>query len=188
MSQTLYQILFPFLKGIVLMLRILPPEAFNRCCLFLPGRLIVYGLKHYGARIGEDTTISVPTTFHNFAEKKKVFFSNLDIGDHCYLGRDLFLDLKEKIVIENNVTLGMKVTIITHTDVGKSPLKEQYIPNSSSPVVIRKGAYIGANVTILQGVEIGEMSIIGAGAIVTQSVPPHTLYACVPSRKIKDIT
>ena len=97
------------------------------------------------------------------------------------------MDLQDKIVIEDEVTISHRVMILTHTDSGASPLKDSALPASQSPVTIRRGAYIGANVTILEGVEIGEASIVGAGAVVTRSVPPATVVAGVPARVIKNL-
>jgi acetyltransferase-like isoleucine patch superfamily enzyme len=76
------------------------------------------------------------------------------------------------------------VTFITHTDVGKSPLAGR-IPASHAPVIIRSGAYLGSGVTVLQGVEIGEQAVVGAGALVERNVPAGTVVAGVPARPIR---
>lgn len=52
---------------------------------------------------------------------------------------------------------------------------------------IKDDVWIGAGVIILSGITIGECSVIGAGAVVTQDVEPYTVVAGVPARKIKDI-
>jgi acetyltransferase-like isoleucine patch superfamily enzyme len=75
--------------------------------------------------------------------------------------------------------------ILTHTDAGTSPLRDTIIPTSQAPVVIRSGAYIGANVTILEGVEIGEAAVVGAGAVVTRSIPAASVVAGVPAKPIR---
>jgi tetrahydrodipicolinate N-succinyltransferase len=76
---------------------------------------------------------------------------------------------------------------LTHTDAGTSPLRDEVIPTSHGPVTIRQGAYVGACVTILQGVEIGEQSILAAGAVVTKSVPSGVLVGGVPAKVLKTI-
>ena len=182
----LYNIIYFTVKAVLrLLLVTLPAETFNRLCLLLPGSLIVYGLRYYGAKIGENVTLTPPIIFHNFSDKTKTPFANLTIGDDTYFGRNLFLDLKDSIMIEDRVTVAMGVTIITHTDVAQSPLKIVYFPSTQSPVLIRKGAYIGARVTILQGVEVGASSVVAAGALITRSVPDHAVYGGVPAREIK---
>jgi len=76
---------------------------------------------------------------------------------------------------------------LTHADGGTSPRKDEITATADVHVELRHGAYIGANVTILDGVEIGQSSVVGAGAVVTRSVPPSTVVAGVPARLIKSL-
>jgi acetyltransferase-like isoleucine patch superfamily enzyme len=55
------------------------------------------------------------------------------------------------------------------------------------PTLVRRGASIGSNATILCGVTIGERAMVGAGAVVTRDVPPDTIVAGVPARALKDV-
>ena len=62
---------------------------------------------------------------------------------------------QRKIIIENNVTISHRVVLITHTDFGESQsLKKKYYPAKIGNITIKKGTYIGSNVTILQNVTI----------------------------------
>ncbi|HKB68176.1 MAG TPA: acyltransferase [Pyrinomonadaceae bacterium] len=162
-------------------------EGINIPLMFMPTQSIAPVLRTFGARIGADVRFRSPLVIHNSCAERGRYYENLRVGDHCYLGRELFLDLQDKIFIEDEVTISHRVMILTHTDSGASPLKYSSLPASQSPVTIRRGAYIGANVTILEGVEIGEASIVGAGAVVTRSVPPATVVAGVPARVIKNL-
>lgn len=161
-------------------------EGVNIPLMFMPTQSISPTLRAFGAQIGADVRFRSPVVIHNSRAQGRHYYDNLRVGDCCYLGRELFLDLQDKIVIEDNVTVSHRVMILTHTDAGTSPLRDE-IPSSQSPVIIRRGAYIGANVTILEGVEIGESSIVGAGAVVIRSVPPRTVVAGVPARFIKNV-
>ncbi|MGH9875244.1 MAG: acyltransferase [Pyrinomonadaceae bacterium] len=162
-------------------------EGVNIPLMFMPTQPITPTLRAFGARIGIEVRFRSPLVIHNSRVERGHYYDNLQVGDHCYLGRELFLDLQDQILIEDNVTISHRVMILTHTDAGASPLRDEYIPTSQSPVIIRSGAYIGANVTILEGVEIGESSIVGAGAVVTQSVPPGTVVGGVPAKFIKKL-
>jgi acetyltransferase-like isoleucine patch superfamily enzyme len=162
-------------------------EGINIPLMFMPTQAIAPVLRTFGARIGADVRFLSPLIIHNSSAARGRYYENLRVGDHCYLGRELFLDLQDTIFIEDEVTISHRVMILTHTDSGASPLKDSSLPASQSPVTIRRGAYIGANVTILEGVEIGEASIVGAGAVVTRSVPPATVVAGVPARVIKTL-
>ena len=57
----------------------------------------------------------------------------------------------------------------------------------TKPVLIKKGAFIGANVTILKGVQLGSGCVVGAGSVVTQSFAPNSLIAGNPAKFIKTI-
>ncbi len=162
-------------------------EGINIPLMFMPTQAIAPTLRDYGARIGENVRFVSPLVIHNSAPTGGRYYQNLSVGDHCYLGRELFLDLQAEIVIEDRVTISHRVMILTHTDAGDSPLRDQVLDTEQAPVVIRRGAYIGANVTILQGVEIGAESVVGAGAVVTRSVPPLSVVAGVPARVLKTV-
>jgi acetyltransferase-like isoleucine patch superfamily enzyme len=162
-------------------------EGINIPLMFMPTQAIAPTLRAYGAGIGTDVRFQSPLVIHNSGTKRGRYYENLQIGNECYLGRELFLDLQAKIVIEDQVTISHRVMILTHTDAGTSPLRDRSIETSQAPVIVRRGAYVGANVTILQGVEIGESSIVGAGAVVTRSVAPSTVVAGVPARVISSV-
>ena len=162
-------------------------EGINIPLMFMPTQSIAPTLRAYGAEIGERVRFRSPVVIHNSANERGRYYQKLKVGDDCYLGRELFLDLQDSIVIENEVTISHRVMILTHTDAGTSPLKEAVIRTSQGAVIIRRGAYIGANVTILQGVEIGEASVVGAGAVVNKSVPAGSVVAGVPARIVKTL-
>jgi acetyltransferase-like isoleucine patch superfamily enzyme len=162
-------------------------EGLNVPLMFMPMRYIPIVLRRYGAKVGEGVRFRSPLVFHNSHVQSPAYYQNLTVGNYCYFGRELFLDLQDKILVEDQVTISHRVMILTHTDAGDSPLQETIVPTSQAPVVIRRGAYIGAQVTILQGVEIGEQAVVGAGAVVTKSVPAHTLAAGVPAKVLKKL-
>ena len=59
------------------------------------------------------------------------------------------------------------------------------MPENDANVVIEKGAWIGCNVTILKGVTIGTGAVIGAGSLVTKSIPPYAIAVGSPARVVK---
>jgi acetyltransferase-like isoleucine patch superfamily enzyme len=160
-------------------------EGVNVPFMFMPTRFIAATLQRYGATIGQRVRFRSPLVIHNSAPDSLRYYANLRVGSDCYFGRELFLDLQDTIEIENNVTISHRVMILTHTDAGASPLSNTRIRTTQAPVVIRGGAYIGANVTILEGVEIGEEAVVGAGAVVTRSVPAGAVVVGVPARQMQ---
>jgi len=160
-------------------------EGLNIPLMFMPTRAIAPMLCEYGASIGHRVRLRSPLVIHNSNAARGQYYRNLKIGNDCYLGRELFLDLQDNINIEDHVTISHRVMILTHTDAGTSPLKDKFIATSQAPVVIRRGAYIGANVTILEGVEVGESAVVGAGAVVTRSVPAGIIVVGVPAKALE---
>jgi acetyltransferase-like isoleucine patch superfamily enzyme len=140
-------------------------------------------LRRYGAKIGGSSDLHAPLIVHNALDG----YTHLRIGDWCHVGKDVFLDLRQAIEIEDRVTISMRVTILTHLDEGHSPLGAGSLAPREAPVRICRGAYLGAGCTILQGVTVGECAVVAAGAVVRNNVPPYSVVAGVPARVVKTL-
>ncbi len=111
----------------------------------------------------------------------------LTIGSGTNIGDYTIIDLASDVSIGENVAIGPRVIIYTHdhnyAEEGITvPWKGKPHLN---PVIIRNGAWIGANVTILPGVEVGENAIVAAGSVLTKSIAGNTIWAGVPAKLIK---
>ena len=162
-------------------------EGLNVLFLILPARFVAQTLRRYGAIIGDDVEINIPITFHNTSTAPGQHYANLQVGANCYFGKEVFLDLADKIEIEDNVTISMRVMILTHTHAGRSPLSDGRLPPHYASIHLKRGCYIGAGAILLPGVEIGEEAIVGAGAVVTRSVDPKVTVAGVPAVTINKV-
>ena len=162
-------------------------EGINIPLTFAPTRWIAPTLRAYGAQIGERVRFRSPLVVHNSSVTSSMYYSNLVVGSDCYFGRELFLDLQDRIVVGDQVTVSHRAMLLTHTDAGTTPLKGGVIPTSQAPVTIRRGAYVGAHATLLQGVEIGQGAVVGAGAVVTRSIPAHTVAVGVPAKAVRTL-
>ncbi|MBE6573335.1 MAG: CatB-related O-acetyltransferase [Ruminococcaceae bacterium] len=118
-------------------------------------------------------------------EKNAVFSRKVSLGDYSGLG------VNSKIygtcTIGNYVMMGEDVTVITRNhkhERSDIPMMHQGF-EEERPVVIGNDVWIGDRVVILAGVEIGDGCIIGAGSVVTKSIPPYSIAAGVPARIIK---
>jgi len=134
-------------------------------------------LKKHKASIGKDCDIETGLTFHNCKD-----FSNLIVGNNCHIGKNCFFDLRDKVIIGNNVVISMQCTFITHIDMSKSPLTKLY-PPQQAPIIIEDGCYLGVGTTVLKGVSIGRRSFVAARSLVLNNV--EKLVGGVPAVTIK---
>ena len=113
----------------------------------------------------------------------------ISIGRHCFVGLDTWLDdqFPELIVIEDDVTISFRVTVIVHDDAKRMDRTQAGAGNGTvAPVVLKRGCYLGAGCLLLPGVTIGEHAIVAAGAVVTRDVPAGKVVGGVPARVLKD--
>ena len=111
-------------------------------------------------------------------------FSEIQIGDSVSLNRNTLVI--GKVNIGSNVSIAPNCVVVgSNHNFGRTdiPIKEQKV--SSKGVVIGNDVWLGANVTVLDGVNIGTGCVIGAGAVVTKDVPPYSIAVGNPCRVIK---
>jgi maltose O-acetyltransferase len=137
-----------------------------------------------GSKIGANCVIHNIALFNLYRGS----FSNLRIGNNCFIGDETMLDLADKITLEDWVTIAERVTILTHMNVGfrEHPL-QKYFPSINKPIVLKRGSFVGSSSTILAGVTMEEMSLAAAGSVITGNVPSKTVVGGVPARIIKKI-
>jgi acetyltransferase-like isoleucine patch superfamily enzyme len=120
-----------------------------------------------------------------------IFCSQISLGKNVVIRPEtvLMADQYASIFIEDDVMIGMGVHFYVNNhkfDRRDMPISEQgYYP--SAGIVVKSGAWIGANSTILPGVIIGKNTVIGAGSVVTKDVPDFTVFAGNPARQIRKI-
>jgi acetyltransferase-like isoleucine patch superfamily enzyme len=131
----------------------------------------------YGCSIGDNTKIGASV------EVQK----NAFIGSNCKISSHTFIC--EGVTIEDDVFVGHGVMFINDsypraTSNGSLQTEADWAVETT---VVKKGASIGSNSTILSKVTIGENAIVGAGSVVTRDVPPNTIVAGNPARVIRAI-
>ena len=137
-----------------------------------------------GAKIGEKTNI------WHFAHVRK----DAEIGKNCNIGKDVYIDLKVKIgdncKIQNFASLYHGLTIGNDVFVGPHvcftndlyPRAKIWSDEKIAKTIVKDGASLGANSTIIAGTTIGKHAMIGAGAVVTKDVPDYALVVGNPAR------
>ncbi|MBM7837847.1 acetyltransferase-like isoleucine patch superfamily enzyme [Alkalihalobacillus xiaoxiensis] len=113
-----------------------------------------------------------------------------DYGQNIRVGKEVFINQgctfmdRGGITIEEKVLIAPKVNLVTiNHPVSPTERRATY----SKPILIKKGAWIGINATIMPGVTIGENAIVSAGAVVTKDVEDNVIVAGVPAKVIKQI-
>jgi maltose O-acetyltransferase len=101
---------------------------------------------------------------------------NLVLGDRAFLNRNCYLDLEARVALDDDVAVGHGVTFIT-TVHHIGPSERRCGAYTAKAIHVGRGAWIGANVTILPGVRIGGGAVIGPGAIVDQDIPRDTFLS-----------
>lgn len=133
-----------------------------------------------------------------FVWQFSVILKDATIGNNCNINCQVFIEndviigdnvtvkpgvqIWDGIRIEDNVFIGPNVTFTND----RYPKSKQY-PEEFQKTIIKRGASIGANSTILGGIIIGEDALIGAGSVVTKNVPPKELWVGNPARKLRNI-
>ena len=122
----------------------------------------------------------------------------IEIGSNTFMGGSV-LSCANKIKIGDNVHIAWNVSILDHNShpinhyLRRNDLPEQFLEKKNwdnvviSPTIICDDAWIGVNVIILKGIEIGAGAIVAAGTVVTKNVPPMTLVAGNPAQVIKEL-
>ena len=121
---------------------------------------------------------------------------NANIGEKCSLGQNVFVSsntvIGNRVKIQNNVSIFDGVTLEDDVFCGPSMVfTNVYNPRSAivrkdeiRPTLVKRGASLGANCTVVCGVIIGEYAFIGAGALVNRDVPPYALVVGNPAKQI----
>src|ERR1044072_1318045 len=147
---------------------------------------------HQTAVIDEDCRIGPGTKIWHFSH----IMNGCVIGENCNLGQNVVVSpgvvLGNNVKVQNNVSIYTGGTCEDDVFLGTSMVFTNVINPRSFVVrkdeykstIVRKGASIGANATIICGIEIGAFSLIGAGAVIIRPVPPYALMVGNPARQI----
>ncbi len=147
---------------------------------------------HETAIIDADCSIGRDTKIWHFSH----IMSNCTLGERCNIGQNVVISpeviLGENVKVQNNVSIYTGVICEDDVFLGPSMVFTNVInprasvnrKNEYLQTIVRKGATIGANATIVCGHNIGEYAFIGAGAVVTKEIPAYAMYVGNPAKQI----
>ncbi|HNS17726.1 MAG TPA: acyltransferase [Bacteroidales bacterium] len=146
---------------------------------------------HASAIVDERCIIGKGTMVWHFSH----LMTDSVIGENCIIGQNVFIasgvQLGNNVKVQNNVSIYAGVVCEDDVFLGPSMVFTNVVNPRSAVVrrgqyirtLVRRGATIGANATVVCGVEIGDYAFIGAGAVVTKSVAPYALVVGNPARQ-----
>lgn len=147
---------------------------------------------HETAVIDEGCNIGAGTKIWHFSH----IMPNCTIGEGCNIGQNVVVSpdvvLGNNVKVQNNVSIYTGVICEDDVFLGPSMVFTNVINprsavkrrNQYKRTLVKKGASIGANATIVCGNDIGEFAFIGAGAVVTKYIPPYALVVGNPARQL----
>lgn len=136
------------------------------------------------ALISELFGYEVPGTIKVFPPLYADFGKNIMVGEHVFINACCHFQDHGGVTIGDGCQIGHNVVFATLNH-GLDP--EKRASTYPAPIVLGKNVWVGSNATILQGVTIGDNSVVAAGAVVTKDVEPNTVVGGVPARFIKHI-
>ncbi len=139
----------------------------------------------YGKKIFFGKKVTFRRRFNVFIENN----ARIEIGEKCFFNNDCSLNAQQEIKIGSYSIFGENVKIYDHNHVFKN--KDKRIMEQgfkTEKIIIGNNGWIGSNVVILKGVTIGDNVVIGAGCIIKQDIPSHSIVTIPISQiKIEDI-
>lgn len=147
---------------------------------------------HESSYVDDGAVIGASTKIWHFSH----VMAGAVIGERCNLGQNVVVmprtRLGNDVKVQNNVSIYEGVTLEDGVFCGPSCVFTNVInPRSHvsrkaeyKPTLVRRGATIGANATVVCGVTLGEYAFIGAGAVITADVPAYGLMVGIPARRI----
>ena len=199
---TYYYLFFFFIRGLFVRLRIKSAKGLllvgKKVRIFYPNNLQVgYNtiiedgaeincLSQQEIKLGNRVTIGKYAIIRPSNIYGGPIGEGLTMGDNSNIGPYNYIGCSGKITIGNNVMLAPRVSIYAENHVFEHPeilIRDQGVEKKE--VIIEDDCWIAANSILLAGVTIGQGSIVAAGSVVTENVPPYSVVAGVPAKWIK---
>lgn len=153
--------------------------------LILNDNVRIDALCDKGVKFGRNVTLGSGATIECTGVIRSLGES-LSIGDYAAIGANSFISVRGPVTIGRDTIMGPYVSIHPENHVfAKKDVPIRLQGETRKGIAIGENCWIGAKVTILDGVHIGNGAVIAAGAVVTRDVPEHGVYGGVPARSLQ---
>ena len=139
---------------------------------FVNSRVRSSGIRIFGAQVGKNCTLK--------SGIKVMYPWNLEIGDDCWIGEEVWFISHEKIKIGSNVCISQRSIICS----GGHDYRSVSLEYAHKPIEIKDGAWVCLDAKVLPGVTIGECSVVSAGEVARKSVPDFSMLVGGEIRQI----
>jgi putative colanic acid biosynthesis acetyltransferase WcaF len=141
-----------------------------------PNVLKIYILRIFGAKVGQHVVIK-PWV-------KIKFPWNLSLGDHVWLGEEVWIDNISKVTIQSHVCISQGAFLLT----GNHNFSKAHFPLISNQITVEDGVWVCAKAIVTGGVTLGTHSVLSLGCIATKDLESYYIYGNFPLEKIKPRT
>ncbi|WP_374759918.1 putative colanic acid biosynthesis acetyltransferase [Fibrella rubiginis] len=142
----------------------------------LPASLKVSLLRLFGAKVGQGVLIKPAVNIK--------YPWLLTIGDHVWIGEQVWIDNLTQVTIENNVCLSQGAMLLTGNHDYQRPTFDLRV----LPIVLETGAWVGARATVCPGVRMHSHAVLAVGSVATRDLAPYTIYQGNPAVAVRQRT
>lgn len=134
-------------------------------------------------QLGEDCILQ-PEIFFNY-DHYWTSGPSIIVGDRTFIGRAVEFNIRGRFEIGEDCLIASHCTFVDH-DHGLDPsVPSNQQSNIVAPITLGRNVWLGAGVTVLKGVHIGDNAVAGAGSVVTKSIPAGEIWAGIPARCLR---
>lgn len=156
------QILWYYINAVFIKASLIPVMSFK-----------TFLLRSFGAKIGEGFVIK-PSVNIKFPWK-------LSIGDHVWIGENVWIDNLDFVKIENNVCISQGAMLLT----GNHDYTMISFDYKNAPITLEEGVWIGAKAIVCPGVMCKSHSILSVGSVATNDLEEFTIYQGIPAKEVR---
>jgi acetyltransferase-like isoleucine patch superfamily enzyme len=146
----------------------------------------INALSKYGVNVGDNVSIQKNTIIECTGVLRELG-EGIKIGNNVGIAQNCFIQVRGFVVIGSHVIIGPGVSIFSENHIFSNRIINIVEQGEKRiGVIIKNNVWIGSNSTILDGVTLGENSIIAAGSVVNKDIPPNTIFGGIPAKLIRN--